>query len=375
MVLPPPLHADEMERYARHLSLPDFSLDAQKNLKNAHILVVGAGGLGAASLPYLAGAGIGQITICDDDTISLTNLHRQTIYKTSETGQSKAQIAALYLQSLNPDVRVNALTERLRHCEEAERPVQQSASVNMDCFAPLAMTEKYDLILDGSDNFATKALLNRASIRNKIPLISASVNQYAGQIGIFAGYAADAPCYHCLFPELPSHARNCNEAGVIGTAAGITGLYQAHLAILFLAGLNDIKPGQFLQLDYQTMRNQMLHVPKEKSCPHCAHQGKNFISRSTKETNMIELISMDELRQGDEAYVIVDVRTHGEIAADPVADAIHIELSEIPVRYNELPAEKLLAFVCVGNIRSRQAAEYISALGFENVVVLDKFSL
>jgi len=343
----------DLERYARHLSLPDFSVIAQQNLQSAHIVVIGAGGLGAASLPYLAGAGIGQITICDDDAISLSNLHRQTIYKTSDCGQSKAKIAAQYLQQLNPDIKIFSLSERL----------------TKDSIIDFS---KFDLILDGSDNFATKSLLNDISIAHKTPLLSASVNQYAGQIGIFAGYAADAPCYHCLFPALPQNARNCNEAGVLGTAAGITGLYQAHFALLFLAGLNDINPGQFLQLDYKTMRNQMLQVTKDQACTHCLHNGEKF-QHVNKEETMIELISMDDLKQKN--HIIVDVRTLPEIQADPISGAIHIELSEIPSRYDELPRDTLLAFVCAGNVRSRQAAEYLLAMGFENLIVLDKFSV
>lgn len=354
MILTPHLTPDEMTRYARHLSLPDFSPASQQNLKSSHILVVGAGGLGAPSLPYLAGAGIGQMTICDDDEISLSNLHRQTIYKTSECGQPKAKIAAGYLRALNPDVKVNTMTERLR----------------ADAIDTLP---HFDLILDGSDNFATKTLLNDFSIHSKTPLISASVNQYGGQVGIFAGYAADAPCYHCLFPELPDNARNCNEAGVIGTAAGITGLYQAHLSIAFLAGLEMARPGQFLQLDFKTMRNQMLHIRKDESCPHCEHGDEHFKPVTTKDTPMIELISMNDLKE--KKHTIVDVRSLPEIYADPVSGALHIELSEIPARYNELPRDTLLAFVCAGNVRSRQAAEYLSAIGFENVIVLDKFSL
>lgn len=344
----------DFERYARHLALPDFTLQAQQQLQSAHILVVGAGGLGAASMPYLAGAGIGHITLCDDDEISLSNLHRQTIYKTSNCGQSKAEIAAAYMQQLNPDITVNVIMQRL----QAES-LQSSAH--------------YDLILDGSDNFATKTLLNTFSIRSKTPLISASVNQYAGQVGLFAGHASDMPCYHCLFPELPSNARNCNEAGVLGTAAGITGLYQAHLTILFLAGINDLHPGYFLQLDYKTMRNQMLHVSKNKDCPHCLHNGDKFNSVITGKKTMIELISMDDLRQ--KKHTIVDVRSLPEIYADPVSGALHIELSEIPTRHAELPRDTLIAFVCAGNVRSRQAAEYLAALGFDNVIVLDKFSL
>lgn len=236
------------------------------------------------------------------------------------------------------------------------------------------LPQKYDLIFDGSDNFETKSLLNDLSITTKTPLISASVNQYAGQCGIFAGHAADKPCYHCLFPALPSDARNCNEAGVLGTAAGLTGLYEAHMAILFLAGLDGAAPGDFLSFDFKTHRLQRITATKDSACAHCAKTGKNWTHPKEKEfTRMIEMLSMEALKPKD--HVIIDVRTSGEIETDPIEGALHIEVSEIPARHEELPKDKLLAFVCAGNVRSVQAAEYLSALGYDNVVVLDKFSL
>ncbi len=338
------------DRYARHLALPDFTMQAQQKLRGAHIFMLGAGGLGAAALPYIAGAGIGTITICDDDDINITNLHRQTIFKTSETGQSKAVIAAQYVQSLNPDTRVNVVTERLTQ--------------NMP-------NDNFTLILDGSDNFETKSLLNTLSIKTNTPLISASVNQYAGQCGIFAGFAANKPCYHCLFPALPHDARNCNEAGVLGSAAGLTGLYQAHLTLMLLAEIEDTQPGMFLSLDYKTHRMNNFNVPKNPACPHCVHDGKNWDTKKEPHP-VIDMLSLEELKTRD--HIIVDVRTDAELAADPIAGALHIEVSEIPARHEELPKNKLLAFVCAGNVRSVKAAQYLAALGYENVVVLDKFS-
>ena len=350
----PPLSAIEMQRYQRHLSLPDFDITAQMRLKNAHILMVGAGGLGAAALPYLAGAGAAHITIYDDDAVSLSNLHRQTIFKNTDQHQNKAQLAANYARAINPDITVTAVTTRIG--------------------ADSVPKARFDLIFDGSDNFKTKTWLNELSIQTETPLLSASVNQYAGQCGIFAGYSADRPCYHCLFPALPADARNCNEAGVLGTAAGITGLYQAHLALMYLAGFNEAEPGQFINFDFKTHRMQNLYVTKNKDCAVCTHAGKNWIDYKTKDdTAMITIISMQELQPQN--HQIVDVRTGEEIKQDPIAGALHIEVSEIPARHGELPRDKVLAFVCAGNVRSVQAAEYLQAMGYDNIVVLDKFSL
>lgn len=341
-------------RYIRQLALPEISFQKQERLSQTRIAVIGAGGLGSAALPYLAAAGIGHIDIYDHDTVSVSNLHRQTIYKDAEAGQSKAELAAAYCRDLNPDIEVIAIPEKLT----SNHPVIQSSN---------------HLILDGSDNFETKTLLNKVSIETKTPLISASVNQWAGQIGIFAGYAKDKPCYHCLFPDLPTDARNCNEAGILGTAAGIAGLYQAHLTLCYLLGIGEAEPGRFLSFDFKTFRMQNLNLNKDPSCQHCKDARDEWAPYVT-ETKMIEMLSLKELSEKD--HIIVDVRTDEEIANDPIPEeTIHMEVSTVPSRHEELPKDKLLAFVCAGNIRSAKAAEYLSALGYTNICVLDKFSI
>lgn len=341
-----------LNRYSRQLALPEISMGDQNRLSETRILMVGAGGLGAAALPYLASAGIGHITIIDNDDVSISNLHRQTIYKDAQAGQNKAALTATYLKELNPDIEVIAEEEKLT----AKTPLKS-----------------FDLLIDGSDNFETKTLLNQISIKTKTPLISASVNQFQGQIGIFAGFAKNAPCYHCLFPELPTDARNCNEAGILGTAAGITGLYQAHLTLCLLLGIGESAAGSILTFNFKPMRIQNLSLPKDPACKHCKN-GQAQWQPHTKEQKMAELLSIAELTKRD--HIIVDVRTSEEIANDPVpGNVIHMELQTVPTRHEELPKDKLLAFLCAGNIRSAQAAEYLEGLGYDNVCILDKFSL
>ena len=341
-----------IERYQRQLALPEISVAQQAALGELRIALIGAGGLGSASLPVLAAAGVGHISIFDDDVVSVSNLHRQTIYKDCEAGQSKAELAAAYARGLNPDIEVLGHAERL------------SAESDLSGF---------DLLLDGSDNFETKATLNRISIKEAIPLISASVNQWQGQIGVFAGYASDRPCYHCLFPELPSDARNCNEAGILGSSAGLTGVYQAHLALCYVLGVGDVVPGDVLTFDFKNFRMQKLYLQKDASCAHCKGGQEEWQPLQTQENKMVDLISMDDLKAHD--HIIVDVRTDAELEADPIEGALHMEVSTVPQRHEELPKDKLLAFVCAGNVRSAQAAEYLQGLGYENVIVLDKFSL
>ena len=351
-----------MERYIRQLSLPEIDLLKQEKLSETCILMVGAGGLGSPALPYLAGAGIGHIIIADHDTVDASNLHRQTIYRTSQAGRNKAELAGAYLESLNPEIRVSTIAEKLTEDNTGE----------------LLTAYNIDIILDGSDNFATKALLNALSVALGIPLITASVNQFAGQIGIFEGYDSDKACYRCLFPEFPSDARNCNEAGILGTSAGIIGMLQAHLTLLCLLDIDQEKTENFWNINLKTLRIESFRAPKDSACPHCNHTQKNT-QKPTKGKTMVEMIGIDQLN--DEDSVIIDVRQPEELLADPLNNdlitsaPVNIPLPELTGRLDELPADKRLAFVCAGNIRSAQAAEYLSAKGYENICVLDKFTI
>lgn len=353
-----------MNRYARQIALPEIGLTGQEKLKNACIAMVGAGGLGAPALPYLAAAGIGNITIIDHDTVDLHNLHRQTIYTTAQAGQNKAELAGAYLSPLNPDITINVISEKL----------------TADNAQELLGAHDITLLLDGSDNFTTKSLLNDLSIALQIPLITASVNSFGGQIGIFEGYKETQACYRCLFPEFPLDARNCNDTGILGTSAGIIGMTQAHLALCYLLELDTVKSGQFYTFDLKSLRTDCLNTHKDPSCPHCQNKGLAATKPKQEKRNiMADLISIETLN--DEPTIIVDVRQPEELLADPVRNPLiqetplHIPLPELLARRDELPTDKRIAFLCAGNIRSRQAADYFSAQGMENVCVLDKFSL
>lgn len=341
-----------MSRYEKQLLLPEITSAHQEFLCNLKILTIGAGGLGASCLPYLAGAGIGHITIADHDNIDPTNLHRQTIYKDNDTGKSKALHAAEYLKALNRDINVTALTQKI------------------DAQNAKNLCHGFDLILDGSDNFETKSLLNKISIETGTPLITASVEHFKGSIGIFAGFEHDAPCYHCLFPELPIDACDCNETGILGTVAGLAGLYQAHLTLCFLLGIGDINPGSVLSLDFKIMRSQLLKLQKNPECRICSKQSYGAKKPMTQQIQPIALIHPDDLDDS----LIVDVRTHDEVSMDPIAGALHMQLDTIPARMHELPKDKRLAFACASNIRSRKAAEFLRAQGYDNVCIMDRLA-
>ncbi|MGH1403835.1 MAG: ThiF family adenylyltransferase [Alphaproteobacteria bacterium] len=351
-----------MRRYTRQLALPDLDLVKQERLMQAHILMVGAGGLGAVALPYLAGAGIGAITIVDHDEVDITNLHRQTIYRSDQAGQNKAVLAKAYLEGLNPECTVGAITDRLTGSNAAD-----------------LVSGSYDVILDGSDNFETKALLNDLSISLGVPLISASVNQFSGQIGIFEGYRTDKACYRCLFPKFPTDARNCNEAGILGSSAGLIGVAQAHLCLSYLLDIETRVLENFLSFNLKTLDRRALTVHKDPDCVYCKNADVKAHKVQVKDTHVVDLISIDNLN--DVETVIVDVRQPEEILADPLVHTqiqtspLHIPLPELLDRLNELPEGMRWAFVCAGNIRSRQAAEYLSAKGYEKVCILDKFTI
>lgn len=356
-----------MERYIRQIALPDIGLTGQGKIKSAHIVMVGAGGLGTSALPALAGAGIGKITIIDHDEISLSNLHRQTIYRNDQINQNKAESTENYLRALNPEV--NITTIKHQFTEENANEI-------------LASLHDITLLLDGTDNFKTKALINQTAIQHKIPLITASVNQWQGQIGIFEGHKHDHSCYQCLFPEFPNNAKNCNEAGILGTTANIIGLYQAHIALLKITDNINFK-SNFITINLKTIRAELFSSPKDTNCIYCNHEisdSKNSKqNKIKKETHMTEMIDITQLN--DRETIIIDVRNPDEIQTDPLShDAIqtapiNIPLPQLIQRLDELPTDKRLAFICAGNIRSRQATDYLTAKGYENICVLDKFSL
>jgi adenylyltransferase/sulfurtransferase len=347
------LTPEDFTRYQRQLALPEITPAQQTRLKNARIVVIGAGGLGAPMLPYLAGAGIGHITIFDHDTISLANLHRQTIYKDAQQNQSKAEASAAYLKALNPLIEVTAITQKIT-----------AANANL--------LGGFDLLLDGSDNFATKYLLNEISIATKTPLLTASVEGFRASIGLFAGYFENAPCYACLFPKAPDNCKTCNEAGILGTTAGITGLHQAHMALCYLLEIGTHGIGSILALDFLDLRLQHLKLATDPDCQACA-ANKTKTTMKANTPMPIDLVPLSKLQNTD--HLIVDVRNDYELLQDPIENALHIPLPELATRVNELPRDRMLALVCAGNVRSRTGAEMLQAFGFENVCVLDKFSL
>jgi molybdopterin-synthase adenylyltransferase len=246
------LSPDELARYARHIVLHEIGGPGQQRLRAARVLVVGAGGLGSPALLYLAAAGVGTLGIVDDDTVSLSNLQRQVLHGTAEVGAAKVASAARALKGLNPGVAVEAHALRL------------------DADAAAGLVPRYDLVLDGSDNFATRYLVNAACVAAGRPLVSAAMSQWEGQIALFDP-ARGGPCYQCLFPEPPAPelVPSCAQAGVIGALPGVMGSMMALEAIKLVARAGTPLRGALLVYDALNAETRRIRTAARPDCPVC----------------------------------------------------------------------------------------------------------
>ncbi|MGG7644991.1 HesA/MoeB/ThiF family protein [Rhodovulum sp. YNF3179] len=247
-----PFSEEELERYARHIVLREVGGPGQKKLRDARVLVVGAGGLGSPALLYLAAAGVGTIGVVDDDEVSLSNLQRQVIHTDARQGMPKVFSAEAAIAALNPHVTVRPYRRRL------------------DAETAAALFADYDLVLDGSDNFDTRYLVNRAAVATETPLIAAAITQWEGQISLYDP-ARGAPCYACVFPEAPAEglAPSCAEAGVIGALPGVVGSMMAVEAVKDVAGAGQSLRGRLMFYDALWGENRVMTVSRRAGCPVC----------------------------------------------------------------------------------------------------------
>ncbi|WP_426663969.1 molybdopterin-synthase adenylyltransferase MoeB [Rhodanobacter aciditrophus] len=247
------LDADAAERYARQLRLPQVGEAGQAKLATAKVVLLGAGGLGAPAALYLAAAGVGQLTLVDDDRVERSNLHRQVIHADARMGMAKTESARLALNALNPRVRVETRNERLR-ADNVER-----------------LLGGHELVIDGADNFPARYLLAAATRRLRLPMVYGAVERFTGQVSVFDPRRNDAPCYRCLFPEPPAaaDAPNCSEAGVLGVLPGIVGLLQATEALKLILGIGEPLVGRLLSFDALGMRFRETRLPRDPACPGC----------------------------------------------------------------------------------------------------------
>jgi molybdopterin-synthase adenylyltransferase len=248
----PAMNDDQLLRYSRHLLLDDIGIEGQRKLLASHALVIGAGGLGSPAALYLGTAGVGQLTLVDHDTVDLTNLQRQIAHNLSRVGQPKADSARASIAAINPDVQVRALRQRA----DRERLASWVA--------------KADVVLDCSDNFATRQAVNEACVRAGKPLVSGAAIGFDGQISVYDSRAADAPCYACLFPPDAAYEEvACATMGVFAPLVGIIGTMQAAEALKLLVGVGTSLAGRLLMLDARTMRWDEVRVPRQVDCSVC----------------------------------------------------------------------------------------------------------
>ena len=249
------LSDEELDRYARHLVLREVGGTGQARIRAAKVLVVGAGGLGSPVALYLVAAGIGRLGLVDDDAVSLSNLQRQILFRTGDVGRAKVEAAAETLKALNPGVVLDI------------HPVRLTGANVMDLIAP------YDIIADGSDNFATRFLLNDACFFARKVLVSAAVTEFEGQLATYKGHAPDLPCYRCLFtaPPPPGSVPSCSETGVLGAAAGVMGSLQALEVLKEAAGLGAGLAGKVLIYKALNTEFHTVRLAKDPACALCGH--------------------------------------------------------------------------------------------------------
>ena len=247
------LNDDELERYARHIVLPDIGGAGQNAIKAAHLLVIGAGGIGSPVIQYLAAAGIGALTIVDDDVVSLSNLQRQTLYTTQDVGQPKAQVAAARVHALNPYVAVTPIETRVT---AAQMP---------------NLLDGISVVIDGSDNFATRLAVADAANAARVPLVSAAIGQFQGQLGVFRGWEADKPCYRCFVGDAhdADDCDTCADVGVLGAMVGMMGSMAAMEAIRCVTGFGTDPAGKLQLVDGLDLTLRAIRLPKDPACSAC----------------------------------------------------------------------------------------------------------
>ena len=247
------LSDDDLDRYARHIVLPEVGGVGQRRLKAASIAVIGAGGIGSAAIPALAGAGVGRLTIIDDDVVDRSNLQRQPLFRDDQVGKSKAALAAEFARAMNPAIAVEGTESRI----DAANAEQLLAGC--------------DLVLDGCDNFATRLVVSDSATRLQIPLVSAAVGQFQGQVGLFRGWEPAQPCYRCFVGDAFDHddCDTCAERGVLGAVTGIVGAFAALLAIRHIARIGGEGAGKLFLFDGLSLNLRPIRIPKEPSCKSC----------------------------------------------------------------------------------------------------------
>ena len=362
----PSLTIDEVRRYSRHLIIPDVAMDGQKRLKNAKVLCIGAGGLGSPALLYLAAAGVGTLGIVEFDVVDDSNLQRQIIHGQSDVGRSKAESARDSVREINPLIQVNVHELRL-----------DSSNV-LDLFS------QYDLIVDGTDNFATRYLVNDACVLLGKPYVWGSIYRFDGQASVF--WAEHGPCYRCLYPEPPPPGMvpSCAEGGVLGVLCASIGSIQATEAIKVITGIGEPLLGSLMVYDALEMTYRKIKVRKDPECAVCGEHPTvtelidyeafcGVVSEEAQEAaagSTITALELKELLDSDKPVYLVDVREPAEFEIVSIPGATLIPKDEIlrGDALSALPQDKQIVMYCKTGVRSAETLAAVKRAGFSDAV-------
>ncbi|AZD30285.1 Molybdopterin-synthase adenylyltransferase [Pseudomonas chlororaphis] len=363
------LSNEEIQRYVRHITLPGVGRDGQLRLKQAKVLIIGTGGLGSPISLYLAAAGVGTLGLVDFDIVESSNLQRQIVHGYSTLGMPKVESAKLRLLDLNPYIDV-----RTHICA-----VDQENACNL--------IEQYDLVVDGTDNFASRYIVNDICVRLNKPLVFGAIYRFDGQVSVFN--VNGGPCYRCLFPKSPPSelSPSCSAGGVIGVLPGVVGLVQATEAVKLILQMGEPLSGRMLRFDALSMKFDEIQFERRSNCATCSPSGStddvmpdqafvcDSIAEFGKQLDSRQYIAPQELQQalthnaGD--ISLLDVRDANELEVCSLPGIVHIPLNELRERINELDVHRRYVVVCYAGTRAEHAAKHLAAAGFDDIQILD----
>lgn len=353
------LSRDELARYSRHIQLPEVGLEGQAKLRSGSVLVVGAGGLGSPALLYLAAAGVGRIGIVDYDAVDMTNLQRQIVHGTKDVGTPKTASASTRIHDVNPHVNVETHKDRL------------TSENALEMFRP------YDVIIDGSDNFPTRYLVNDACVLLGKPYVYGSIFRFEGQASVFM--RGRGACYRCLYPEPPPPGAvpSCAEGGVLGVLPGTIGCIQATEAIKLLLGIGEPLINRLLLFDALAMSFRELKLNRDPSCPVCGDHptvtalidyeqycGLSPTPSSSSAPSEIEPLQLKQMIDSGRHITVLDVREPYEVKIASLPFGRHIPMNDIPGRMSELDPTHDTVVFCRGGGRSARVIEFLKEQGF-----------
>lgn len=356
----------EIMRYSRHLIMPEVNIEGQQKLKASSVLLIGAGGLGCPAALYLAAAGVGRIGIVDYDVVDESNLQRQVLYGSSDVGKPKLEAAEKRLKDLNPRLEVDSYIERFSS-ENAR-----------------SLISKYDVVVDGTDNFPTRYLVNDACVLEGKPNVYGSIFRFDGQVSVFN--FEGGPCYRCLYsePPPPGLVPSCAEGGVLGVLPGIVGTMQATEAIKLIVGIGESLSGKLLLIDALNMDFRKLNIKKNPECKVCSENPEltelidydDFcgvepeIEAEAGEIRQITPVELKEKLDSSDDLLLLDIREEVETRICQIEGSVHIPMQEIPSRLSELDMHRDLVIYCKSGERSFAVASFLKKSGFSRVANL-----